>query len=180
MGVYVALLRGINVGKSTRIGMADLAQVFSESGCSDVKTYVQSGNVVFRAPDKAIDALPDALATGILDRFGVKTWLILRDLEAMRAIVTSNPYTELNAPPTSIAVAFHRKPLDEFGFKFTDGIESIPDAFEHRGTETWLYLPNGFSKSRFSLKFFAKDLGDSTTRNWRTVTKVLEMMEALA
>jgi len=180
MGVYVALMRGLNVGKSTRIAMRDLVPLFEDYGCEQVKSYVQSGNVVFRIADDAIDELPGALQTTISDRLGVRTWIVLRDLEAMRETVANNPFADLDAPPTSIAVAFSRDRIAASGFEYVGDPEAIPDRVQVVGNDIYLYLPNGFSGSKFSPKFFNRDLGATTTRNWRTVTKLLEMMQGVA
>jgi uncharacterized protein (DUF1697 family) len=180
MKPYVALFRGINVGKSTRIAMRDLATLFTNAGCADVKTYVQSGNVVFRATHEVAAPLPKTLERQVRERFGVSTWILLRSLDEMRETVANNPFAELQAPPTSVAVAFHAEAIDLASFAHIAAIPDIPDRFEIRGKDLYLYLPKGFSGSKFPQAFFNKDLARSTTRNWRTVTKVLELMEAIA
>ncbi|MEJ7837725.1 MAG: DUF1697 domain-containing protein [Thermomicrobiales bacterium] len=174
MGIQVAFFRGLNVGKSTRIAMRDLIGAFEALGCTSVRSYVQSGNVVFVADASLVSGIGEAIEQRMKSGFGVRTWVTLRDLDAMRAIVSSNPFLDLNAPPTSVAVAFHRSNVE---LAFDDS--ALADRVEHRGSETWLYLPNGFSGTNLPASFFAKQLGEATTRNWRTVTKVLEMMEAL-
>lgn len=180
MGVYVALLRGLNVSKGNRISMRDLVPLFEEAGCERVKSYVQSGNIVFRLDEAKIAGLPDVVESWIAERFGVRTWIVLRDIQAMRATVDSNPYEDLNAPPTSVAVAFRRKQEAPVEFTFAGDLSAIPDRIEVRGNDCYLYLPNGFSGSKFPPNFFSKDLGETTTRNWRTVTKLLDMMEEIA
>ena len=180
MGVYVALLRGINVSKGNRIAMRDLVRIFEDAGCDQVKTYVQSGNIVFSLTPDAAKSLPDVVKHALADLLNIKSWIVLRDLESMRAIVANNPFADLNAPPTSVAVAFHRTESAPPTLAFTGDLESIPDRIEIRGSETYLYLPAGFNKSKLPPKFFTKDLAETTTRNWRTVTKLLDMMEAIA
>jgi uncharacterized protein (DUF1697 family) len=180
LSVHVALLRGINVSKGNRIAMRDLVRIFEEAGCEQVKTWVQSGNVVFSLAQDAAESLPDIVKQQVADRLDVKTWIVLRDLESMRSIVANNPFADLDAPPTSVAVAFHRTDTSPPAFAFTGDLESIPDRIETRGSETYLYLPDGFSKSKLPPKFFTRDLAETTTRNWRTVTKLLDMMEAIA
>ena len=180
MGVYVALMRGLNVGKGNRISMRDLVPLFEEAGCDRVKSYVQSGNIVFRLDDGEIERLPEVVEGWIVKRFGVRTWIVLRDIDAMRITVANNPFAELNAPPTSVAVAFRRKQEAPLDIQFAGDLGAIPDRVEVRGNDCYLYLPNGFSGSKFPPKFFSKNLGETTTRNWRTVTKLLDMMEEIA
>lgn len=174
MDRYVAFFRGLNVGKSSRIAMRDVVGAFEALGCTSVRSYVQSGNVMFAADASVVNGIVDEIEQRMQTGFGVRTWVTLRDLDAMRAIVASNPFRDLKAPPTSVAVAFHRSNVE---LAFDDS--ELADRVEHRGSETWLYLPNGFSGTKLPASFFAKELGEATTRNWRTVTKVLEMMEAL-
>lgn len=179
MNVYLALFRGINVGTSTRIPMRALIEIFERCGCVSVRSYIQSGNVVFASESDGVLMLMEGIEREILEQFGVRTWITFRDRDEMRAIVACNPFEELEAAPTSVAVAFHRAAEPIPAFQFLGDPSSIPDRVERRGRETWLYLPDGFSKSRLLPKFFAKDLGETTTRNWRTVTKVLAMLDEL-
>jgi uncharacterized protein (DUF1697 family) len=177
MQTWIALLRGINVGGNSKVPMKELRTWFEDAGCENVRTWIQSGNVVFTAPDPLAERIPDIIATRISKELGVKTWLVLRNREELQRIVQDNPFAHLNAPDTSVAVAFLTGAPPENRLDFMQEHPEIPDKVIIRGNNVYLYLPNGFSKSKLDPKFFSKSLKNGTTRNWRTVTKLLAMSE---
>src|SRR6185295_3017023 len=89
---YVALLRGINVGGKNIVPMADLAALFTEAGCASVRTYIQSGNVIFEAGAEEAADLPAALAARIEKRFGVRAPVVLRSAAELGAAILQNPF----------------------------------------------------------------------------------------
>jgi len=177
MQSWIALLRGINVGGNNKIAMKDLRTFFEDAGCENVRTYIQSGNVVFRATDTLAATIPETIATKIRAELGISIWLVLRNQAELADIVRNNPFAHLDAAPTSIAVAFLTEAPAGNHLDFMDEHPDIPDKVEIRGQDVYLYLPNGFSKSKLDPRFFSKSLKNGTTRNWRTVTKLLAMME---
>ena len=88
---YVALLRGFNVGGKNRLPMADLRDIFAAAGCAAVRTYIQSGNVVFDAAHDLAEAVPEIVTLTIRRRFGYETAVVVRSSEELRQVVTSNP-----------------------------------------------------------------------------------------
>lgn len=174
---WIALLRGINVGGNSKVPMKDLKSWFEDAGCKHVRTYIQSGNVVFAASDALAAGIPEIIANRIKQELDVATWLVLRNQEELRGIVAGNPFAELNAPPTSVAVAFLTAPPSGNTLEFMEEHTDIPDRVVIAGQDVYLYLPGGFSGSKLNPKFFSKSLKHGTTRNWRTVTKLLAMMD---
>ncbi len=104
--VYVALLRGVNVGGKNKLPMKDLAKIFTEAGCSEVKTYIQSGNVVFTAPESLCPALPAKVAKEVNKHFGHSPAMTVRSLQQMLDIVRHNPYIQPGMDEKRIAVLF--------------------------------------------------------------------------
>ena len=93
---YVALLRGVNVGGRNKLPMADLKDLFAAAGCAAVRTYIQSGNVVFDAAHDLAEAVPEIVTLAIRRRFGYETAVVARSGEEVRQVVTSSPsYTWL-------------------------------------------------------------------------------------
>src|SRR5271155_1187482 len=90
---HVALLRGINVGGNNILPMKDLAKIFSDAGCSNVRTYIQSGNVVFDAPGKA-PKIAKAVSASIEKRFGYRVPVILRTSQQLRQTILDNPFVK--------------------------------------------------------------------------------------
>ena len=103
---YVALLRGINVGGKNKLPMRDLAAMFTEAGCTEVRTYIQSGNVVFSATPMCVKRLPEVISQRIAERLGFRIPVVLRTVDEFRQVVTSNPFLKLNADAGSLHVAF--------------------------------------------------------------------------
>ncbi len=177
MQTWVALLRGINVGGKSKVPMKDLKRLFEDAGCENVRTYIQSGNVVFNATENMARQIPAAIATAVKETLGVNTWLVIRSRDEMAQIIAGNPFADLDAPPTSIAVAFLTQTPPDGTLTHLEEAESIPDKVILAGQDVYLYLPNGFSGSKLNPKFFTKSLANGTTRNWRTITKLMSMME---
>src|SRR3954469_9899408 len=93
----VALLRGINVGGKNKLSMRDLRDLFTDAGCADVQTYIQSGNVIFRAEPGIVATLPDIVTAQIAARFGYRTPIVVRSAAAMDAVIRDNPFIAAGA-----------------------------------------------------------------------------------
>ena len=106
MSVHIALLRGINVGGHNKLPMKNLAAMFGEAGCSDVRTYIQSGNVVFEAGATLARRMPDIVSASIGNRFGLKIPVVTRSADQLAAIVSANPYVRDSADEKRLHVAF--------------------------------------------------------------------------
>jgi uncharacterized protein (DUF1697 family) len=175
---YLALLRGVNVGGKNKLPMKDLVDICIEAGCKNVRTFIQSGNVIFSASPRSRARLPGKIAALIAERFGYRTPVILRTLEQLTAVVANNPFLEQGGSEDALYVMF----LADFPHSEVvaglDPERSPGDAFLVRGQEIFLKLSNGAADSKLTNIYFDKKLGTiSTARNWRTVTKLLELMK---
>src|SRR5687767_13816123 len=106
MPTYVALLRGINLGARNKIAMADLRQLFAAFGHADVKTYVQSGNVIFKHDGKDSLRLAGDIEKRITRDLGLTVTVLLRTHDDLREVVANNPFLEQRADPTRLHVTF--------------------------------------------------------------------------
>ncbi|ULH14579.1 DUF1697 domain-containing protein [Deinococcus sp. KNUC1210] len=165
----VALLRGINVGGHHPVPMAALKSVFESLGLTHVQTYIQSGNVVFEG-----DIGRPALEAALLQAFGFPVAVLLRSAAQWQDIIGRNPYplqaeadgskvhlTLLDALPTSAGLA-------AFG-----AVPSGADEWTHSGLELYLHTPDGMGRTKLNpdrLKV------KTTTRNWRTVLRLGELV----
>ena len=102
----VALLRGVNVGGKNKIVMRDLAAFFVEAGCGDVRTHIQSGNVILAASLELADRLTDLVAKRIAERYGYRTTVVVRTADQLAEIVANNPFLEAGADEDSLHVMF--------------------------------------------------------------------------
>jgi uncharacterized protein (DUF1697 family) len=172
MARLVALLRGINLGSKRRVAMADLRELVTELGYEDVRTVLQSGNIVFTgAKAKARDKLETALQ----DRYGFKVDVVLRTMEELHAAVQAEPFGDEADNLTRYFVVFlpsapNAKALEEL--KQTD---FAPDKFEAGGRELYAWCPEGMQNSALMRALGKPALAETATvRNMATVKKLLE------
>jgi uncharacterized protein (DUF1697 family) len=178
-GIYVALLRGINVGGKNRLPMKALSEVFVQNGCTQVETYIQSGNVVFHATERVARTIPARVSDGILKRFGLQIVVVLRAASELKRATTANPFLKAGTDVASLHVMFLAGHPTAAQIDSLDPLRSPPDAFIARGSEVYLRLPNGAGRSKLTNAYFDARLGTtSTVRNWRTVLKLVEMTTA--
>jgi uncharacterized protein (DUF1697 family) len=176
-GWHIALLRGINVSGKNMLPMAELAKMFVAAGCGDVKTYIQSGNVVFRASDGVVSKLGGLITPQIEERFGCKVPVVLRSAAELGEVVRSNPFLKAGAAEDSLHVYFLAGMPAAGDVAGLDTGRSAPDAFAVVGREIYLRLPNGMGRTKLTNAYFDSKLKTvSTARNWRTVLKLLEMV----
>lgn len=174
---YVALFRGVNVGGKNRLPMKELVQLFADAGCGNVRSYIQSGNVVFEADEKAAVKLPEKLGTAIAQRYGFQAPLTLRSAEEMRAVSHNNPFLQAGAPEEALHVLFLAGAPEAARVASLDENRSKPDAFAVRGREVYLWLPGGVARTKLTNEYFDSKLATiSTGRNWKTVLKLCDMM----
>ncbi|MFC4145744.1 DUF1697 domain-containing protein [Micromonospora mangrovi] len=173
---YAALLRGVNVG-STRLAMADLRRLVADLGHTDVRTYLQSGNVVFTSP--ATD--PDELARGIervlTDELGLTVPVLVRSGTELAALTAAGPYTGKQDDPTRLLVAFlsAAPPAARVAELTVPDGENIEYAVD--GREIHLHFPDGgYGRTKFTNAYLEKRLGVvATTRNWKSVCALRDL-----
>ena len=171
---HIALLRALNVGGHHKLPMAELAALFSDAGCLNVRTYIQSGNVIFDRQDTA--NLAEDVAARIAARYGYAVPVIVRSRIEFDAIATSNPFLADGLSPESLHVMFLAGAPSPEHIARLDARRSPPDAFQVRGREIYLHCPNGLADTKLTNVYFEKQLSTaSTVRSWKTVMKLLEM-----
>lgn len=175
--VFVALFSGINVGGNRIVKMAELAAFFGQLGCSDVKTYVQSGNVVFRAEDADAGTLTSKIEAAFEKKWGFHSRIMVRDVDWFRRLVAANPYPEAaDAPKTLHAYALEREPTSEEIARLAEKCTGA-ERFEVRRDVLYLHAPDGLGKSVFANLIPRVLKVPGTARNWRSVQALLEMAE---
>jgi uncharacterized protein (DUF1697 family) len=179
--MYVALLRGINVGGKAKLPMRELSAIFAASGATNVQTYIQSGNVVFEAGSEAAAGACVARVTAEIARvYGYPGRIVLRSAKEMRACLAGNPFAGAAASEDALHVYCLAHQPDAGAVKGLDPGRSSPDEFVVRGREIYLFLPGGMARTKLSNVYFDSKLKTvSTARNWRTVGKLVEMMSSV-
>ncbi|HVP68191.1 MAG TPA: DUF1697 domain-containing protein [Anaeromyxobacteraceae bacterium] len=171
---HVALLRGVNVGGRNKLSMGEIASAFEDIGCGEVRTYIQSGNVVFRAPARLAARLPGLAADRIARGAGFRPGVFVRTAKELGDAVRNNPYGP--SATKALHVGFLATAPGPGAVARLDPRRSPPDSFAVRWREIYLHCPNGMGRTRLSGAYFESVLEEDVTfRNWRTVLALLEM-----
>lgn len=176
----IALLRGINVGRAKRIAMADLRQLVGELGCTEVRTLLNSGNVVFNAPPGAPPGAPPrvraAMAARIQDAMVVKLGVVARVMvlgsEQLDRIVAANPLLAVATDPARLLVFVFSDPQAPATLAPLAGADWGNEVLALGEHAAYLWCPAGVLESK-AMAAMGKLLGDGlTSRNWNTVCKL--------
>ncbi|WP_306369968.1 DUF1697 domain-containing protein [Nocardiopsis sp. CC223A] len=173
MGVYVVLLRGINVGAHNRIAMADLRGLLGDLGYRDVATHLQSGNAVVTSGDEGPDAVAAAVGAGLGERFGLEVPVVVRTAEAFDAAVAANPLEV--GDPSRFLVLFCSGTLDTEALSALDTAEYPRERLAVTATEAYTAHEEGLRFARLPEVVARYTDGSVTGRNWRTVVRIAEM-----
>jgi uncharacterized protein (DUF1697 family) len=173
----VALLRGINIGSRNRIAMPELRELLSSAGFEDVRTYVQSGNVVLSSKAKP-EQVASECERQIAANLGLEVAVIVRTRSQLAKVVSLNPLREVAVEPKRYQVAFcARKPDAETVRKLT-AVAVVPEQLVAAGRELYAWYPDGVGRSKLAVQM--SRLGPKltvTARNWNTVTSLLAISE---
>ena len=175
---YVALFRGINVGGHHRLPMKDLRLLFEKNGCADVQTYIQSGNAVFRNARSDGASLASRIAAAVAKGHGFEPWVLILTRDELAAAVAGNPFPQAAKDPRSLHLFFLADAAKKADLKGLEAFKSGTEKFALKGKVFYLHTPDGFGKSKLAARA-ERLLGvQATARNWRTVTTLLEMVDA--
>ena len=181
MTIHIALLRGINVSGHKPVPMAGLKALFAELGFKDAKTYIQSGNVVFRSQGKDAAKSAHALEAGILKTFGFEVPVIVRTAEQLAAVVKANPWRKKKLTDSErVYISYLDQAPSKEAAAALAAVAGGNDEFVLSGTEVYILARGGYGDSVFSNTLMEKKLKvRSTTRNLETTLKLLAMAEEI-
>lgn len=183
MPVYIALLRGINVGGHKQVAMEKLRASVEALGCAPVQTYIRSGNLVFRARKSPPEAWSRKIESAIERGFGFPVRVITRTQEEFEALVRDNPFgraQDADGNAAKLHVSFLAEAPLPAVRKEMAKLTALPDRMHCGEREIYFHLPNGFAgSSLLHNPLERKLLKAATTRNWRTVKALLEMAREL-
>jgi uncharacterized protein (DUF1697 family) len=172
---YIAMLRGINVGGHAKVAMADLRAVFAEMGFDDVQSYIQSGNVVFRATAAAATLQP-TIERGLDAAFGHGIKVVIRTHAQLVAVVGRNPLAGGGRDPSKLHVTFLASKPASSRLTGLDTGAFLPDEFRVAGREVYVHCPGGYGRTKLNNAFFERALGVvATTRTLNTATALVAM-----
>lgn len=167
MEIYIALLRGINVGGHNPLPMSELKSLCAETGFKNVRTYIQSGNAIFESAvteEQAIKKLEQTLKT----RLTISVPVMIRTVPELESVLTRNPFPE--AKPARIGVHFFTSPVPKNAFK--DFKNPGPEEVIISGRELYVHYPAGMGRSKLKLPKLPEK---GTVRNMNTVAKLVQL-----
>jgi len=176
---YIALMRGINVSGQKKILMADLRTYLEESSFYNVRTYIQSGNIIFESEIANVGEITEKIKSVIKDRYGFDVPTLVRTKQYLLDVVKSNPFVEQTEENSKrIYLTFLDKYPDvEFVHKLKE-IDYSPEEWEIQQDYIYFYSPDNYGNAKMSNNLFEQKLKVSaTTRNWRTVNKLIELAD---
>lgn len=174
--LFIALLRGINVGGHNKLPMAELRTLCDSLGWTDVQTYIQSGNLLFRAAGKPA-ALEDALQTAIAERFELDIATLVRHADEWPLLMAANPFPDASdVEPDRVMLALSRQPPRDDALERLRARAVRGERVGLSGGALWVHFPEGAGTSKITPTLLDRAAGSPVTlRNWRTVMKLAEM-----
>ena len=169
--IYVALLRGINVNPSTRVAMADLRALVSELGYTDVRTILQSGNVILSSPSAPSASELDA---AILARTGVRSRVVVLPLSEFAAIAAANPLLDVSDDLSKMVITFLDGDVDPLSVDRPSDEELAPERLVITRRAVYQWCPDGILQSKLKPSWWKQFAPLATTRNVRTVQRILD------
>ena len=175
---YVALLRGINVGGQKLIRMAELQSHFASYGATKVRTYIQSGNVVFEHPATTTDNLRQTLEQHLAAKLGFTVPTLVKTAKELAAIAAANPYDPtLPEFGKKMYVCIFEKPPSQAAIESIQPWINSSERLVIKGPAAYAYYEDGLGRAKLSSAVIERKLGLATLRNWNTITALLDMAQ---
>ena len=181
MPIQIALLRGINVGGKALVPMAELRALFAELGFADARTLLQSGNVVFEAPDpRRSAALEQKLETSAAKRFGRPIDFFVRSANEWAGVIGKNPFpAEAKRDPSHLVLMAFKDAPSAAAVNALEAAIKGRETINAAGRHAYVVYPDGIGRSKLTNALIEKTLGTrGTGRNWNTVLKLAQMMKS--
>lgn len=178
MTMYAALLRGINVSGHRKVPMAELRTLLTGLGHGDVRTHLQSGNAVFSSESDDENALAAGLEQAVAERFGFDVPCLVRDAGYLAAVAAACPFPAAELEAKQLHVTYFDRPVDAARFAPLDAAAFLPEEFRLGDRTLYLYAPDGLGRSKLGAALARPSLNKGltgTSRNWNTVTTLVEM-----
>jgi uncharacterized protein (DUF1697 family) len=173
----IVLLRGVNIGPRNRVPMPELRELLSEAGFDDVRTYVQSGNVVLSSA-KPPAQVSRAVEREIAKAFGLDLAVVVRTRAELAKVVQRNPLGDIADNPKRYQVSFLGAKPNRAVLRKLEAAVVPPEQFVAVGREIYAWHPAGVARSKLWALLAGRDLGvAATARNWTTVTKLLALAD---
>lgn len=173
---WIALLRGINVGGHNILPMAELRSDLESLKLKNVRTYIQSGNVIFDSTAKTATSLTKTIGGRIEQQYGFRPHLLIFDRKTLEAAITSNPFPKAASDPKTLHFFFLDEPATNHDIQALDSAKTATENYQLTDRVFYLHAPDGIGRSKLAANA-EKYLGVVTTaRNYRTVDRLFSMV----
>lgn len=174
----IVLLRGVNLGPRNRVAMGELREALEDAGFDDVKTYLQSGNVVLSSKSSA-ESVARKCEKVIAERFGLEIDVVVRTRAELAAVVKRDPLGKVAKDPKRYQVTFLASKPDAKSVRELSEAAAGKEQLVHAGRELYAWHPDGVGRSKLAALLSGPRLGvTGTARNWATVTALLALADA--
>jgi len=174
---FVALLRGINVGKVRRVPMAELRNLLAALGYRDVQTLLNSGNAIFESTTRSTPTHAHRIETALAESFGIETHVIVKSAADLAAICAENELAAIATDPSRLLVACTARAGDLRSLELLAPLTRPPEKFLLGRHAAYLWCPNGILESRAAQALLGKAGLVATSRNWATLGRIVTLME---
>jgi uncharacterized protein (DUF1697 family) len=179
MNTLIALLRGINVGGNNLLPMKELTTLLTGLGLHNVKSYIQSGNVVLQSDRTATNELSQAITAAIKQSYGFAPYVLILEVRTLQAVITANPFPEGEAVPKSLHLFFMDATPQKINGETLERLKAPNERYQLIDKVFYLHTPDGIGRSKLA-EAIGKGWGvNITARNWRTVTTIMTMAAEL-
>jgi len=178
MNTYIALFRGINVGSNRSLPMRELVELLADLGLQNIKTYIQSGNVIFETAESVSAQLAQRIRQSVEERRGFAPEVLLMKAADLENAISANPYPEAEPYPKTLHVFFLAEPPQDPDLEKLESIKLESERFALKGKLFYLHAPDGIGRSKLAAGV-EKALGvPATGRNWRTVGAIMALVKS--
>lgn len=179
MAVWIALLRGVNVGGNHILPMKEFAKSLDRAGFESVSTYIQSGNVVFRSSAANPSTLADRISEIVNEHHGFKPSVFVLKAGELASVARNNPFPEAVQEPKTLHVFLLASSPKKPDVSQLGKLKLSSESFKVIGKVIYLHAPDGIARSKFAAGIGKTLRVDATARNWRTISKLLELAQQL-
>lgn len=180
MPTYIALLRGINVSGQKKINMADLREQLKVLAFTTIRTYIQSGNIIFEAANTSLEQLSEQITENIQQNYGFHVPCLVKTPAKFASIIQENPFPDLDEEGLKrLYVTLLAQTPDTEKVQAIRQQDYAPEQFIQRGTTLYFYSPLGYGRAKMNNNFFEQKLKvPATTRNWKSMNKLLSLAQS--
>lgn len=180
MNIFITLLRGINVSGQKLIKMSELKILFEDLGFTQVTTYIQSGNVVFKSKKRNLNDIEGEIQRGLKSKFNFDVQVFVITSDELENIISNNPFIKKNKEEAKLYVTFLSKIPDAEKLDVLSKFNFETEEYRVYRRNIFLHFPNGYGKAKLNNNLIEKKLGlFATTRNWNTMINLSEIINKM-